>query len=89
MNNNDQDTMEVSVKAEQVFCDALLIEDIQKRYAFIQKSCMDDSELQHAVNHLLTNNAEADNLFGDESLLEISAEDLIDTLSSLLESQKN
>ena len=81
--------MEFLVKAEQVFCNALLIEDIQKRHTFINKACMGDPELQHAVNHLLTIDAEAEDLFGNESLLTISAEDLIDTLSGLLKIHEN
>lgn len=74
-----------SVQVEQIYLNARDITDIGKRCAFIEKAGAGKQELQDAVNHQLSLDNEAEALFGNKTLLAISAENLIETLSGLME----
>ena len=75
--------------AEQLFLDAIEIEDLNERNAYIETACMGDQTLRREVTGLLGSHDVAQNFFLAESLLEISPEDLIYSLSRLIESCGN
>ena len=68
-------------QAEVVFFDVLTIEDADERNAFLDKACMGDPALRQEVDLLLNSRASAEQ-FLDPTRLQITAEDLFETLTN-------
>ena len=76
--NVDMQTMEW---AGEIFCDALEIDSLPEREAYIRHACGDNEMLQSAVHDMMAAHAGAEELFGVGCSVQLSAEELTESLT--------
>jgi len=89
MDSYNQEPKQDLTVAEEIFFNALSINDSVEREAYLSSVCRNDRVLCENVGRLMMDHGKAEKLFSNDIILEISAEDLIDILYDLAEGTKS
>ena len=82
---NGQISEDVLVRSDEILCEAMGIEDVGKRAAYIERACADDADVRRRVTYLLSFEEQADTLFGSGTVSQISATEIVNTLTDIPE----
>ena len=82
---NGQVSGDVILRSDEILCEAIGIKDDGKRAAFIERACADDADVRRRVTYLLSLEKEADTLFGTGTVSQISATEIVNTMTDIPE----
>ena len=72
---------DVLARSDDILCEAMGIEEVTERQAFIECACAGDEAVRRRVTYLLSFEKEADTLFGSGTASQVSATELVNTLT--------